>query len=85
MELLVVAIVPGSTAERLGIARNDRLLTYNGVTLTAVEQFIALVTDETSPAIRILVIGRGSKIQSLNVPKAPAKAGAVQPEKDRPG
>jgi S1-C subfamily serine protease len=68
MELVVVAVVPGSTAEQLGITHDDRLLTYNGTKLTAVDQFVALVADETGPNVRVLAIRRGSQIHTYNVP-----------------
>jgi len=38
------------------------------VRLTASEQFVALVGDETGPAFRTLEVRRGSKVQTFNVP-----------------
>ena len=68
MELVVLDVVRGSIAERLGIARDDRLLSYDGARLTAVRQFITLVGDETRPAARSLTIRRRSQVYTIAVP-----------------
>jgi hypothetical protein len=67
VEVEVVAVSPGSTAERIGLAPADRLIEYNGEILTSLQQLIAL-TGMGGPHLRTLVVRRGSNTLTFQVP-----------------
>ena len=66
-EVLVTEITPGTSAERVGIAPRDRLLSYDGVRLASTERLIAVV-NASGPDTHVLVVRRGTAIISIEVP-----------------
>jgi hypothetical protein len=67
MEIVILNILHPSTGERIGLKAGDRILTYNGHTLTSIRQFKDQITDATGAASRLLVIRRGSQNLSFEV------------------
>jgi S1-C subfamily serine protease len=70
LEVSVTLTVPGSTAERVGLRPDDRIVSYNGVRITAVPQLGKLTADRTGGA-RTLVVRRAGKPLTLTVPAGP--------------
>lgn len=73
MEPVVLAVFPGSAAERIGLMVGDRIIRYRGKTPSSVEQFVDWVTDLSGAASRTLVVGRGSQTIAFEV--APGRLG----------
>jgi S1-C subfamily serine protease len=67
MFVVVRSVLPGSMAERIGLAPGDWIISYNGEKVTSVHQLVQLVTDARGPASRILVIHRGFTILNFEV------------------
>ena len=67
MEMVVVNVLRGATAERIGIKTGDRILSYDGKVPTSTRQFIDLVTNATGAASRALVVRRGSEILKFEI------------------
>lgn len=70
LTIVVQKITPNSTADRIGLAVGDRLLTYGGETLTSMQQLIALVSQPGTSA-RELAVRRGSANLSWRIPPGP--------------
>ncbi len=73
MEPVVLAVLPRSPAERIGLMVGDRIIRYRGKTPSSVEQFVDWVTDLSGDASRSLVVGRGSQTIAFEV--APGRLG----------
>src|SRR5262245_58394545 len=72
-EIVVLSVVPGSTAQRIGLAPGDRILSYDGKKPTSVQQVGKAVTDLTGSPSRIVMIRRGSQLLIFKV--APGRLG----------
>ena len=73
VEIVVLSVVPGSTAQRIGLAPGDRILSYDGEQATSIEQVVNLVTDLAGPASRTWIIRRRSQARTFKV--APGRLG----------
>jgi C-terminal processing protease CtpA/Prc len=67
----VRGILPGTLAERIGLAVGDVIVSYGGVKVTDEGQFVALIGAAHGPVI--LTIRRGSQTLSAEIP--PTKIG----------
>ena len=73
-EVRVTEVTPGTTAERIGLAPDDRLLSYDGVRLGSPERLVAL-TRASGPGTHVLVFRRGKAITSVEV--SPGRLGVI--------
>jgi MTH538 TIR-like domain (DUF1863)/FHA domain/PDZ domain len=67
-DVVVTKIVPGTTAERIGLAPQDRIVIYNDVKPTSVQQFVDLAISTSGATSRRLVIRRDQNILTFEVP-----------------
>jgi hypothetical protein len=68
--------MPGSVATRVGLAAGDRILTYDGETVTSTLQLIYLVTH-AALGIHRLMVRRGNATMFLDVPAGKLRASLV--------
>jgi C-terminal processing protease CtpA/Prc len=67
-DVVVTKIDPGTTAERIGLAPQDRIVSYNDVKPTSVQQFVDLESSTVDPTSRRLVIRRDQNVLTFEVP-----------------
>jgi hypothetical protein len=68
MDLGILQVFPGTVAERIGLAPDDRILSYDGHKPTSVKQFVDAVADASGRRVRRLVIGRGTDVLQFDLP-----------------
>ena len=73
VEMVVLTVFPGSTAERIGLLAGDRIISYDGKTPVSTQEFVNLATDATGNTTRILVVRRGEETVTFEV--APGRLG----------
>jgi FHA domain/PDZ domain len=66
-DVVVTKIVPGTTAERIGLAPQDRIMNYNDVKPTSVQQFVDLAISTSGATSRRIVIRRDQNILTFEV------------------
>lgn len=66
-EVVVVGILPGTTAEQIGLSVNDVLLSYDGVEMATSGQLVAMVATSGSGE-HILVVRRGLEVLFFKIP-----------------
>jgi C-terminal processing protease CtpA/Prc len=67
MQVVIRSVLKGTTAERIGLAPGDRILTYDGKRVSSVTQFPDMVADASGATQRRLVIRRGSEELTFEV------------------
>src|SRR5262249_54819282 len=69
IDVVVVRVVPGSVAERIGLARDDRIVTYDGKRPVDVDNFVNMTVGTAGTSgMRALVIRRGASLLTFEVP-----------------
>jgi S1-C subfamily serine protease len=66
VEVECQAIAPGSTAERIGLAPGDWLLSYDGELVHSTPQLIAII-DHAAPGVHRLTVRRGGATTAYEV------------------
>jgi hypothetical protein len=75
VDVVFIDIDPGSTAERIGLVKGDRVLSYDGKKPTSDQQQLNLVSDYSGHPTRILIVRRGA--QTLTFMVGPGRLGAA--------
>jgi TIR domain/PDZ domain len=73
VDLIIASVIPGTTADRIGLALNDRILRYDGKKPNSLRQFVEAVTNASGHRARDLIVHRDSRELKFEV--APGRLG----------